>query len=71
MFTRGLTLVFYEDYPSEAEMYKKLSNEEPIELDWHFWAYMAIFLSMFLFASVWQFSREEKEHDELEKYERA
>ena len=37
LFTRAITLVADEGYPSEAEIYAKLKNDEPIELDWHFW----------------------------------
>ena len=66
LFTRGLTLVFYSDYPSEAEMFHKLSNGQEVEVTWRFWLYVAIFVSVFLFAAHSQFQqKEEDENEEL------
>ena len=66
LFTRGLTLVFYDDYPSEAEMFHKLSNGQTVEVTWRFWLYVAIFFSVFAFAAHWQFhQKEEDENEEL------
>ncbi len=68
LFTRGLTLVFYEGYPSEAEIYADIKNGETVELDWHFWLYLACFVVTFIATSYWQFTREE-EHEDMKNHD--
>ena len=48
IFTRGLTLVFAEGYPNEAEIYENLKDGAPVVFDWHFWLYLAIFITAFI-----------------------
>ena len=64
IFMRGLTLVFAEGYPSEAEIYENLKDGNPVEFDWHFWLYLAIFAASFIMTTTFQFSSVE-EHEEF------
>ena len=66
IFTRGLTLVLADGYPSEAEIIESLKHGAPVEFDWHFWLYLAIFATTFILTLTFQFTSEE-EHEDFQR----
>lgn len=73
-FMRGCTLVFadaWSGFPNEHEIYAKVKAGENIEdefVAWQFWAYVGLFVAMFLYSSHYQKTKE-KEHEDLDTYD--